>query len=187
MARKVFVCLCSVQQISILFSELPGFQAREGKASDTRIPDSPAFARRIPSLRHPRRLAPIPRSPLGTGASHPTEIAMSSHYYDPSDAKARMQMAELAPSDFKAWIGLNMIPSSDTGAIPVKVRELIAIAVAHATGCPYCIEAHVKKGKAAGVTKQETAEAVLISAALCAGAAAAHGGLAMKFFDEAQG
>lgn len=112
---------------------------------------------------------------------------MSSHYYDPSDAKARMQMAELAPSDFKAWMGLNMIPSSDAGAIPVKVRELIAIAVAHATGCPYCIEAHVKKGKAAGVTKQETAEAVLISAALCAGAAAAHGGLAMKFFDEAQG
>ena len=111
---------------------------------------------------------------------------MSSHYYDPSDAKARMEMAELAPSDFKAWMGLNMIPSSDKGAIPVKVRELIAIAVAHATGCPYCIEAHVKKGKAAGVTKQEAAEAVLISAALCAGAAAAHGGLAMKFWDAAE-
>lgn len=109
---------------------------------------------------------------------------MSSHYYDPEDAKYRMQMAQLAPDDFKAWVGLNSIPASQTGAIPHKVRELIAIAVAHATGCPYCIESHVKKAKAAGVTKQEAAEAVLLSAALCAGAAAAHGGLAMKFFDQ---
>jgi AhpD family alkylhydroperoxidase len=109
---------------------------------------------------------------------------MSSHYYDPADAKFRMQMADLTPEDFRAWMQLNAIPGSTAGAIPPKVRELIAIAVAHATGCPYCIESHIKKGKAAGVTKQEAAEAVLISAALCAGAAAAHGGLAMKFYDQ---
>lgn len=109
---------------------------------------------------------------------------MSSHYYDPSDAKHRMEMAKLAPDDFKAWMALNSIPASTTGALSPKMREIVAIAVAHATGCPYCIEAHVKKGKAAGVTKQEIAEAVLLAAALCAGAAAAHGGLAMKFFDQ---
>ncbi|SKA38036.1 alkylhydroperoxidase AhpD family core domain-containing protein [Consotaella salsifontis] len=109
---------------------------------------------------------------------------MSQKYYDAADAGFRMEMSKLAPEDFKAWMGLNAIPGKDHGQIPPKVRELIAIAVAHATGCPYCIESHVTKGKAVGVTKAEVAEAVLISAALCAGAAAAHGGLAMKFYGE---
>jgi AhpD family alkylhydroperoxidase len=110
---------------------------------------------------------------------------MTSHYYDKDDAQHRMDMAKLAPAEFKAWAALNNIVSIEDGAIPLKYRELIAIAVAHATACPYCIESHVKKGKAAGATKAEMSEAILLSAALCAGAAAAHGGLAMKFFDAA--
>nr|WP_256478513.1 carboxymuconolactone decarboxylase family protein [Notoacmeibacter sp. MSK16QG-6] len=93
-------------------------------------------------------------------------------------------MAKLAPDDFKAWMTLNSIPGQDHGQIPIKVREMIAVAVAHATGCPYCIESHVTKAKTAGVSKAEVAEAVLLSAALCAGAAAAHGGLAMKFYGD---
>lgn len=105
-------------------------------------------------------------------------------YYDASDAEFRMQMAKLAPEDFKAWMALNAIPTKDHGEIPVKMRELIAVAVAHATGCPYCIESHVTKAKAAGASKAQVAEAVLLSAALCAGAAAAHGGLAMKFYGD---
>ena len=109
---------------------------------------------------------------------------MAKEYYGAADADFRMQMAKLAPEDFKAWMGLNQIPGKDHGVIPVKVREIVAVAVAHATGCPYCIESHVTKAKAAGVTKAEVAEAVLLSAALCAGAAAAHGGLAMKFYGE---
>ncbi|WP_322107023.1 carboxymuconolactone decarboxylase family protein [Paraburkholderia sp. J41] len=110
---------------------------------------------------------------------------MTSHYYDKDDATHRMEIAKLAPEDFKAWANLNNIVSRENGAIPLKYRELIAIAVAHSTGCPYCIESHAKKGKAAGVTKAEMGEAVMLAAALCAGAAAAHGGLAMKFFDAA--
>lgn len=107
---------------------------------------------------------------------------MSHSYYDQGDAEFRKEMAKLAPEDFKAWVGLNSIVGREGGALSPKIRELIAIAVAHATGCPYCIEGHVTKGKAAGVTKQEAAEAILVAAALCAGAAAAHGGMAMKFF-----
>jgi AhpD family alkylhydroperoxidase len=110
---------------------------------------------------------------------------MTSHYYDKEDSAHRMDMAKAAPEEFKAWANLNNIVGREDGAIPLKYRELIAIAVAHATGCPYCIESHAKKGKAAGVSKEEMSEAILLSAALCAGAAAAHGGLAMKFFDAA--
>jgi AhpD family alkylhydroperoxidase len=106
-----------------------------------------------------------------------------SHYHDPNDAQFRKGMAETAPEEFKTWVRLNEIVGRQDGAIPLKYRELIAIAVAHATQCPYCIESHMKKGKAAGMTKGEASEAILIAAALCAGAAAAHGGMAMKFFD----
>ncbi|WP_306152104.1 carboxymuconolactone decarboxylase family protein [Roseovarius sp. MMSF_3281] len=109
---------------------------------------------------------------------------MAQEYYGADDAKHRMEMKKLAPKDFDAWMTLNAIPGQDNGEIPVNVREMIAVAVAHATGCPYCIESHVTKAKAAGVTKAQVAEAVLISAAMKAGAAAAHGGLAMKFYGE---
>jgi AhpD family alkylhydroperoxidase len=109
---------------------------------------------------------------------------LAGKYYDVADADFRKQMAKVAPKDFKAWMDFNAIPGLENGQIPPRAREIIAVAVAHATGCPYCIESHVTKAKALGVTKAEIAEAVLISAALCAGAAAAHGGLAMKFYGD---
>ncbi len=106
-----------------------------------------------------------------------------SHYHDPGDAKYRDQMLEHAPVEYKALGGLMRAIARDDGAIPPKYRELIAIAVAHATACPYCIESHVKQGKKHQITKAELGEAIMISAALSAGAAAAHGGMAYKFFD----
>jgi AhpD family alkylhydroperoxidase len=66
------------------------------------------------------------------------------------------------------------------GAIPVKYKELMALAVAFTTQCPYCIEIHSGKAREAGVTDQEIAEAVAIAAALRAGAAITHGSHAMK-------
>ncbi|TPW30371.1 carboxymuconolactone decarboxylase family protein [Pararhizobium mangrovi] len=109
---------------------------------------------------------------------------MANKYYDAVDAEYRKQMATLAPKDFQAWMTLNAIPGQDNGQIPPRTRELIAIAVAHATGCPYCIESHVNNAKKLGVTKAEVAESVMISAAMKAGSAAAQGGLAMKFFGD---
>jgi AhpD family alkylhydroperoxidase len=61
------------------------------------------------------------------------------------------------------------------GAIPVKYKELMALAVAFTTQCPYCIDIHAKKARAAEATEQEIAEVVVISAALRAGAAVTHG------------
>ncbi len=107
-----------------------------------------------------------------------------SHYHAPEDAGYRNQMLKTAPKDFEAFVKLMRIVGRDDGAIPQKYRELIAIAVAHATSCVYCIEAHVKAAKKCGVTKEEMSEAIMISAALCAGAAGAHGGMAIKFFDQ---
>jgi len=110
---------------------------------------------------------------------------MSEHYYDESDLKQLEVMSKLAPEEYKAWVNLDGITARENGQIPRKYRELIAIAVAHATQCVYCIKVHTQNAKRAGATKQEVAEAVLLAAALRAGAAAAHGTQAMKFYDKA--
>lgn len=66
------------------------------------------------------------------------------------------------------------------GAIPVKYKELMALAVAFTTQCPYCIEIHANQARAAGVTDQEISEAVIVAAALRAGGAITHGTHAIK-------
>jgi AhpD family alkylhydroperoxidase len=105
------------------------------------------------------------------------------HYHDTDDLKRMRDLRAAAPAEFEAWLNLDKIVGRQDGAIPVKMRELIAVAVAHTTQCVYCIDVHVKGAKKAGATREEVAEAVLIAAALRAGGAAAHGTLAMKCYD----
>jgi AhpD family alkylhydroperoxidase len=108
---------------------------------------------------------------------------VSDHYHGEDDLRLLKQMKELAPEDFDAWLNLNNIVGRD-GAIPRKYRELLAVAVACTTQCPYCIEVHAKAARAAGATRQEVVEAAFVAAALRAGGAATHGAMALKFFDE---
>jgi len=110
---------------------------------------------------------------------------MSEHYHDPADLGLLKEMRKLAPADFDAWLGLNNIVAREGGAIPPKYRELIAIAVALTTQCPYCIEAHTKAAKKVGATREEIAETSFVAAALRAGGAATHGAMALKLFDKA--
>ena len=107
---------------------------------------------------------------------------MSEHYHDVGDLRFLKEMKTLAPAEFKAWIGLDGIVGRTDGAIPPKFRQLIAVAVACTTQCPYCIEVHAKAARAAGVTRQELVESAMIAAALRAGGAATHGAMALKFF-----
>ena len=102
----------------------------------------------------------------------------------PSYLQLLKQMKDLAPEDFTAWLNLNNIVGRDNGAIPKKYRELIALAVACTTQCPYCIEAHSKAAKVAGATREEVVEAAFVAAALRAGGAATHGAMALKFFNK---
>jgi AhpD family alkylhydroperoxidase len=111
---------------------------------------------------------------------------MSEHYHDPSDLRLLKEMGKLAPTEFNAWLALDKIVGREGGAIPRKYRELIALAVAFTTQCPYCIEAHVKGAKAAGASREEVTESSLIAAALRAGAAATHGAMALKLYDQSQ-
>jgi AhpD family alkylhydroperoxidase len=108
-----------------------------------------------------------------------------SHYHDPEDLKLLPELKKLAPDEFNGFVALDSIIGKENGAIPRKYRELMAIAIACTTQCPYCLDVHTRKAKRAGATREEVAEAVFLSAALRAGAAATHGTLALKLFDRA--
>ena len=83
------------------------------------------------------------------------------------------QMNELAPEVMKAFWAFDKLSVAD-GAIPIKYKELIAIAVALTTQCPYCIEIHSANARNAGATDAEIAETAMVAAALRAGAAVTH-------------
>jgi len=94
--------------------------------------------------------------------------------YDMKNLSKFKTLGELAPEAFKAFVAFDEAVVRG-GVIPLKYKELIAIAVALTTQCPYCIEIHSKKAKAAGATDQELAETTLVAAALRAGGAMTHG------------
>jgi AhpD family alkylhydroperoxidase len=107
------------------------------------------------------------------------------HYHDPEDLKLLGEMKKLAPPEFKGFVELDAIVGREGGVIPRKYRELIALAVACTTQCPYCLDVHARGAKGAGATREEVAEVAFLSAALRAGAAVTHGALALKLFDGA--
>jgi AhpD family alkylhydroperoxidase len=106
-----------------------------------------------------------------------------SHYHDSEDLKLLAELKKLAPTDFKGFVEIDNVVGRTDGAIPLKYRELMALAVACTTQCPYCLDVHTLKAKRAGATREEVAETVFITAALRAGAAVTHGTLALKLFD----
>jgi AhpD family alkylhydroperoxidase len=79
-----------------------------------------------------------------------------------------------APAAMQAFWAFDKAAMAD-GAIPVKYKELMALAVAFTTQCPYCIDIHTGNARKAGATDPEIAEVVTIAAALRAGAAITHG------------
>src|SRR6188472_3537300 len=84
-----------------------------------------------------------------------------------------------APEGMKAFVAFDKAALAE-GAIPVKYKELMALAVAFTTQCPYCIELHANKAREYGASDPEIAESVLVSAALRAGGAITHGTHAIK-------
>lgn len=67
----------------------------------------------------------------------------------------------------------------DDGALPTKVKELIAVAVAHVTQCPYCINGHTRSAERQGATPEEIMEAIWVAAEMRAGATFAHSAIAL--------
>jgi AhpD family alkylhydroperoxidase len=86
--------------------------------------------------------------------------------------------AALAPKNIEAWRNFSRT-IFEAGALPEKTKQLIAVAVAHVTQCPYCIRSHTKTALRKGASKEEIMEAIWIAAEMRAGAAYAHASIAM--------
>jgi AhpD family alkylhydroperoxidase len=99
--------------------------------------------------------------------------------YDMANLKKLKSLKEAAPEAMAAYQAFDAAALKD-GAIPAKYKHLMAIAIAMTTQCPYCIEVHTKKAKQLGCTDAEIAEAVMVAAALRAGAAVTHGSHAIS-------
>ena len=69
------------------------------------------------------------------------------------------------------------------GALETKTKQLIAVAVAHVTQCPYCIRGHTKAARREGATEQELMEAIWVAAEMRAGGAYAHSLIALQALD----
>src|SRR6185437_4270178 len=100
-------------------------------------------------------------------------ICETHRMYNKENLTKIKKMNELAPEVMKAFWAFDKAAVAD-GAIPVKYKELIAVAVALTTQCPYCIDIHSGNARKAGATDAEMVEAAMVAASLRAGAAVTH-------------
>jgi AhpD family alkylhydroperoxidase len=91
---------------------------------------------------------------------------------------------ELAPETEAAFQAFSQKVFAD-GALPAKIKQIIAVAVAHVTQCPYCIKGHTRAALRHGATDQELMEAIWVAAEMRAGGSYAHSVLAIEQMEKA--
>lgn len=104
---------------------------------------------------------------------------MKSEQLFPNPTRENAELrAKATPEIIEAWRNFSRTVFK-AGALDEKTKQLIAVAVAHVTQCPYCIHSHTETAMRKGANKQEIMEAVWIASEMRAGAAYAHSALAM--------
>lgn len=93
--------------------------------------------------------------------------------YDMKNLSRITKLDEHASTAMKAFRAMDAAAFAE-GALSVQQKQLIALAVALTTQCPYCLELHVNAARDAGANDKELAEVALIAAAMRAGAAITH-------------
>jgi len=103
-------------------------------------------------------------------------------YTEPTPQVAQ-QRRELAGETYQAFRQFSKQVFAD-GALDAKTKQLIAVAAAHVTQCPYCIQGHAKQAIKAGATREQIMEAIWVASEMRAGAAYAHSALALHALDD---
>ncbi|HEX5515720.1 MAG TPA: carboxymuconolactone decarboxylase family protein [Gammaproteobacteria bacterium] len=93
--------------------------------------------------------------------------------------------AELTPGIEEAWRGFSRAVFQ-AGALDARTKQLIAVAVAHVTQCPYCIRGHTRGAQREGASEQEIMEAIWVAAEMRAGGSVAHSRLAFEALSSTQ-
>jgi AhpD family alkylhydroperoxidase len=99
--------------------------------------------------------------------------------YTPTTSAISKKRADLAPDQIEAFRNFSKTVFKP-GALDEKTKQLIAVAVAHVTQCPYCIKGHTRLAKQKGATDNEIMEAIWVASEMRAGAAYAHAALAVE-------
>ena len=108
---------------------------------------------------------------------------MPGEVYPPATREIGDRRRELAPAIHAAFDAFSKQVFAD-GALPAKTKQLIAVATAHVTQCPYCIRGHTKLAHRASATDQEIMEAIWVAAEMRAGGAFAHSTIALDALDD---
>lgn len=103
---------------------------------------------------------------------------MSHTIFPESTPDTAAKRKALAPKQLEAFQNFSRTVFA-AGALPEKTKQLIAVAVAHTTQCPYCIHGHTRGALRAGATQEEIMEAIWVAAEMRAGGAYAHSALAI--------
>lgn len=105
-------------------------------------------------------------------------MAEQEQMYPAATREISERRKRLAPGPAEAFRAFSQSVFAD-GALPAKTKQLIAVAAAHITQCPYCIRGHTSGALRHGATPEEIMEAVWVAAEMRAGAAYAHSALAL--------
>jgi AhpD family alkylhydroperoxidase len=103
---------------------------------------------------------------------------MAEGMYPMATPEIALRRKQLAPDINEAFEAFSRAVFAD-GALSQKVKQLIAVAVAHVTQCPYCITGHTRLAQRKGATPEEVMEAIWVAAEMRAGGAYAHSTLAL--------
>lgn len=95
------------------------------------------------------------------------------------ETELAQKKASLAPNQVEAWRKFSRTVFKE-GILDEKTKQLIAVAVAHVTQCPWCIKAHTPLALRKGASKEEIMEAIWVAAEMRAGAAYSHANIAME-------
>lgn len=93
--------------------------------------------------------------------------------FDVKNLEMLNRLDQNAPDAMKAFWAFDKATFAD-GALTVVQKQLIAVAVALTTQCPYCIEVHTKAAREAGANDSQLSEAAIVAAAIRAGGAITH-------------
>lgn len=109
---------------------------------------------------------------------------MDTTMYPRSTAELARKRRELAPAPLDAFKAFSAAVFAD-GALPAVTKQLIAVAVAHVTQCPYCIKGHTAGALKQGASEQQIMEAIWVAAEMRAGGSYAHSTLALDVMQHA--
>jgi len=99
---------------------------------------------------------------------------MPNHYYSDEDLTRFQEIGKNVPdlaAKFFDWYGAVFAD----GALSAREKSIIALAVAHAVQCPYCIDAYSQDALEKGADLDQMTEAVHVAAAIRGGASLVHG------------